>query len=86
MALQSSQSPLCIFYLYYPRISVLPEGEEFLVVLYGFGFSSFFLAFYVFYTPLNADFFYLLFRSYINVNELASSCKNLSFILQQFQI
>jgi hypothetical protein len=35
LALQPSQPPLCIFNLSDTRISILPEVEEFLVVLYG---------------------------------------------------
>jgi hypothetical protein len=36
IALKPSQPLPGIFNLSYPRVSVLPEGEEFLVVLYGF--------------------------------------------------
>ena len=39
--LQSGQPLPRILNLSYPRVSVLPEVEEFLVVLYGFGFQAF---------------------------------------------
>jgi hypothetical protein len=35
--LESNQPLSCILHLSYPWVSVLPEGEEFLVMLYGFG-------------------------------------------------
>ena len=39
MVLQPSQPRLGIFYLSHPRVSVLPEGEEFLLMVNGFGYS-----------------------------------------------
>jgi hypothetical protein len=41
--LQPSQPVPSLLYLGYPRVSVLPEVEEFLVMLDGFGFPNFFL-------------------------------------------
>lgn len=38
---QPSQPLLRILQLRYPRISILPQLEEFLVVLYGYTFPSF---------------------------------------------
>ena len=36
------QPLLSVFHLRYPRVRVFPEGEEFLVMLYGFALPAFF--------------------------------------------